>query len=401
MSIFPGGTIGVLGSGQLGRMLAMAAHTLGYRVHVFSPDTDTPAGQAATREITASYDDVDALRAFASGVDVVTLEFENIPLGAIDVVERIVPVRPGRQVLATAQNRIVEKSTLRNAGLPVADHAAVRCSSDIVQFIEQCGDAGRVVLKSAEAGYDGIGQTIVEGTFDADAALSRIDTESAIVEKLIEFECELSVIGSRSDKGDVECFGPVLNRHRDHILDTSVAPAENLSPTVRAEAIEMTRTVLEQLDVCGVLCVELFYTTGGQLLINEIAPRPHNSGHLSIEAAVCSQFEQQVRAVCGLPLGSMQQVRPAAMANLLGQHVAGVTDWSSLLSWPTVKLHLYGKEDPRSRRKMGHLTATAANSAAAESQVLRARRDLMSNDSREQHDRDCPQYDLECEFHAD
>ena len=283
-------------------------------------------------------------------------------------------------MLATAQNRLAEKSIARSFGLPVADHAAVRRASDITEFIERSSSDGRFVLKSAEAGYDGKGQTVVNGTEDAGAAWERVGGGESILEEFVDFECELSVIGSRSVDGDVQCFGPIMNQHRDHILDVSVAPAEQLPDDVRADAIEMTRAVLEGLDVCGVLCVEFFYTVEGRLLINEIAPRPHNSGHLSIEAAGCSQFEQQLRAVCGLPLGSMQQVRPAAMANLLGQHVAQAAGWSSLLRRPNVKLHLYGKGDPRANRKMGHLTATADTAAVAESHVRAARRDLASDD---------------------
>jgi len=374
MIISPGSTIGVLGSGQLGRMFAIAAHQLGYRVHVYSPDALTPAGQAADLEITASYSDEDALRAFARHVDVVTIEFENIPLRAVEVIEECVPVRPGRTVLASAQNRITEKTMLRNAGLPVPEFATVGGQSDIAEFIQLGAGSRKVVLKSTEAGYDGKGQTIVNGLVDAAAGWARIGHGSAIVEDLVDFEFELSVVGARSVTGEFECFGPILNYHRDHILDVSIAPADCVPSKIRAEAIQMTRTILESLNVIGVLCVEFFYTKDGRLLINEIAPRPHNSGHLSIEAAETSQFEQQVRAVCGLPLGSMRQYAPAAMANLLGEHFGDVEpDWLALLEWPTVKLHLYGKNALRRERKMGHLTAVAASAAIAESHVRSAR----------------------------
>jgi len=381
MSFNPGATIGVLGSGQLGRMFAFAAHRLGYRVCVFSPDSGTPAGQAADREITAPYEDKNALRAFARRVDVVTVEFESIPLSAIEAVERIVPVRPGLNVLATAQNRIAEKTTLQQLGLPVPEFAPVSCAADIERFIDQAADSRPVVLKSASAGYDGKGQSIVNGKDDALEALHRIGDPQAIVEAHVDFECELSVVGARSVDGEIQCFGPIHNEHRDHILDVSVAPSDCLLPAVRAEAIEITQMVLEQLEVCGVLCVEFFYTRDGRLLVNEIAPRPHNSGHLTIEAATTSQFEQQVRAVCGLPLGSMQLLRPAAIANLLGEQLmAKEPDWNSLLAWPTLKLHLYGKGIPRAGRKMGHMTATASSSVVAESHVRGARRVLASHE---------------------
>ncbi len=378
MTVLPGGTIGMLGSGQLGRMFAFAAHRLGYHVVVYSPDANSPAGQAADREFAAAYDDEDRLREFARQADVVTLEFENIPLTTVKVVEEFAPVRPGPNVLAVAQNRIREKSTLRDAGLPVPKFVAVESSENIIAFLASQTRDQRGVLKSAEAGYDGKGQTIVEGSTDADAAWQRIGNASAIIEELVEFDCEVSVIGARGIDGRIECFGPVLNYHSNHILDVSVAPAVGVAEHLKREAVEITQAVLETLDVIGVLCVEFFVTTDGRLLINEIAPRPHNSGHLTIEAAVTSQFEQQVRAVCGLPLGSMQQLVPAAMANLLGDHLLpGPVPWKRLLAEPNVKLHLYGKAAARIGRKMGHVTATASQPEDAE-RIVREARDLLA-----------------------
>jgi len=391
MTIPPGATIGLLGSGQLGRMFAGAAHQLGYRVHVFSPDADSPAGQVSEQEISSPYDDVDALTKFAQHVDIVTLEFENIPLTAVNAIERFVPVRPGPDVLAAAQNRIVENSSLRKAGLPVPVFATVAGPNDIRTFLSRPNATAQAVLKSAEAGYDGKGQTRVSTSDDAADALSRIGTSNAIVEELVNFQLELSVIGARSPDGHIQCFGPIVNDHQNHILDVSVAPAEGIDPGICAEAIEITRCVLEHFDVTGVLCVEMFLTTDGRLLVNEIAPRPHNSGHLTIEACVTSQFEQQVRTVCGLPLGSMELLRPAAMANLLGDHLAApTTDVTAALQSPDVKLHLYGKRDPRLKRKMGHITATAATSTVAESLVRAARRAIAgtataANDGRISH----------------
>lgn len=357
--IQPGGTIGMLGSGQLGRMFASAAHQLGFRVHVFSPDQDSPAGRVSEREFTADYDDEAALVEFARGVDVVTFEFENVALAAVDCIQQHVPVRPGREVLRVAQNRIVEKTTLRSFGLPVPEFTPIDEAQQIAQFMQRGGAAKPVVIKSAESGYDGKGQTVVQSLEDVTSGYQRIGEVPSIAEELVDFACELSVIGARSVTGEIECFGPVLNHHEDHILDVSVAPVESISAAVKAEAIEIGRAVLEQLEVIGVLCVELFLTTDDTLLINEIAPRPHNSGHLTIEAAVTSQFEQQARAVSGLPLGSMEQLHPAAMANLLGRHyLPDGQDWSGLLRTPNAHLHLYGKSQSQPKRKMGHITVT-------------------------------------------
>ncbi|MEZ6059159.1 MAG: 5-(carboxyamino)imidazole ribonucleotide synthase [Planctomycetaceae bacterium] len=378
MTFLPGSTIGMLGSGQLGRMFAFAAHQLGYRIVVYSPDRNSPAGQAANREISAAYDDADALRKFAKSVNVVTLEFENIPIPTVEVVEQFVPVRPGPHVLAVAQNRIREKSTLQRAGLPVPKFVAVQSADDITTFLQSETTNQRGVLKSAEAGYDGKGQTIAEGILDTADAWNRIGNASAIIEELVDFRCEVSVIGARGIDGQIECFGPVLNHHSNHILDVSIAPAMGLAASLNLEAIEITRSVLESLDVVGVLCVEFFVTSDGRLLINEIAPRPHNSGHLTIEAAVTSQFEQQVRAVCGLPLGSMEQIRPAAMANLLGDHLLpGPPAWERLLANPEIKLHLYGKDEARIGRKMGHLTSMADTPEDAQRIVRNARKSLV------------------------
>lgn len=379
MIITPGSTIGVLGGGQLGRMFTAAAQRMGYRVHVFSPQVDTPAGQVADIEITSAYDNRDAVQAFARHVDVVTYEFENIPVQIIDDIVDVVPVRPGRKALMTAQNRIAEKSALRSAGLPTADFAPVYETDHIAAFCQRHPNSSRFVVKSAESGYDGKGQMVIDRGRTPDGVIEKIGTHTAVVELWVDWECELSVIGARSTNGEIQCFGPVINQHHQHILDVSVAPANHLPQEVRAAAVEMTQTVLELLDVVGVLCVEFFLTKDGSLLINEIAPRPHNSGHLTIEAAVTSQFEQHVRAVCGLPLGSMQQLQPAAMANLLGDHLADAPlDWASLFGWSTIRLHLYGKRIPKSGRKMGHLTATAPSVELAESNVCAARSELQS-----------------------
>jgi len=362
----------------------MAAQSLGYHVHVYSPGANTPAGQSADLEITAPYLDEDALKAFSQDVDVVTFEFENIPLAAIDVVNEFVPVRPGRNILATAQNRLLEKRFISELGIDVPRFLPVEGPDDIRSFFSEGKFDEQAVLKSAESGYDGKGQTVVNGAGDAEDAWNRIGGCSAIVEEKIDFEIELSVVGARSIDGKMEWFGPILNDHQNHILDVSVAPANSLPTSVSAAAISATQAIMEHFDLCGVLCVEFFLTSSGRLLVNEIAPRPHNSGHMTIEAATTSQFEQQARAVCGLPLGSMRQKAPAAMANLLGQHLNfDQPNWSSMFQSPTVKLHLYGKAAPRVDRKMGHLTALAERTSTAESLVRSARSAIAQQNSNE------------------
>ncbi len=372
--ILPGSTIGVLGSGQLGRMFAIAARRLGYRVHVFSPDDDTPTGQVADVEIQAAYDDLDAVARFAGQVDAVTFEFENVPAGTIEVVDKVVPVRPGGQVLHTTQHRLREKSFLRSMGIPTTPFRAIRALSDL----EPLGaDDFPAILKTAAWGYDGKGQVKIDAPAGAASAWSQLDCDEAVLEQFVEFKAELSVVAVRGQDGSFAAYGPIENRHRNHILDVSITPTD-LAPSVAAEAVEMARSIVEQLDVVGVLCVEFFLTHDDGLLVNELAPRPHNSGHLTIDAHVSCQFEQQVRSICGLPLGATTQLRPAAMVNLLGDvWQGGEPDWSQALAIEDVKLHLYGKREPRVGRKMGHLTALAETSEAAVKRGLAARQALL------------------------
>jgi 5-(carboxyamino)imidazole ribonucleotide synthase len=370
--IQPGSTIGVLGSGQLGRMFTIAARRMGYRVHVLSPDDDTPTGQVADVEIEASYDDLDAVARFARSVEVVTFEFENVPVEAIERVEQFVPVCPNGRALHTTQHRLREKSFFRNAGLPVTPFQAVRSSNDLKQTLKNTGR--KAVLKTAAWGYDGIGQQLVEPDIDHSGVWSSMNVDEAILEEFVDFERELSVVAARGFDGQFAHYEPITNVHKNHILDVSVSPAD-IPPSVSAEAVEIARAVMEKLEVVGVLCVEFFLTRSGNLLINELAPRPHNSGHLTIDAHVTCQFEQQVRAVCGLPLGSSRQLRSAAMANLLGnQWQDGDPQWSEACALPDVKLHLYGKRGIRPGRKMGHLTALAETPSAAMELVREARR---------------------------
>ena len=369
--ILPGSTIGVLGGGQLGRMFAMAARRLGYRVHTFAPEHDTPAGQIADVEIEAPYDDLDKVRAFARRVDVVTFEFENVPAASAAAAEEYAIVRPDRRALEIAQNRIREKTFLVQHGLPVAPFAPVRTAAELVEAIALIGRPS--VLKTATSGYDGKGQVSVAVDGDPASAWCALGNREAVLEAFIDLEREVSVIGARAVDGSCSHFEPIENVHRHHILDLSMAPAD-LPPGVSAEAIEISRVVMEALDYIGILCIEFFVARDGRLLVNELAPRPHNSGHLTFDACRTSQFEQQLRAVCGLPLGAPGLLQPAAMANLLGDLWAdGEPDWTRALSFPNVKLHLYGKSAARPGRKMGHLTALAPTRDEARLQVVNAR----------------------------
>jgi len=375
--ILPGATIGILGSGQLGRMFAIAARRMGYRVHVLSPEFDTPAGQVADVEVVASYDDLDTVEDFARYVDVVTFEFENVPLATTITAEKHCPVRPGGRVLHTTQNRLREKTFLATNGLPVASFQVVCSDEELKSAVNTLGLPA--VLKTADWGYDGKGQVRLTIADDAATAWARLKAPEAILEQFVDFASELSVVGARGLDGEVRLFDPVENRHVNHILDVSVSPA-GIPPNVANEALTIVRSVLELLDVVGVLCVEFFLTRDGRLLINELAPRPHNSGHLTIDSHVTCQFEQQVRAVCGLPLGSTRQTIPSAMANLLGDlWSSGSLNWGNVCLNPDVKLHLYGKFAARPGRKMGHLTAVADTAEEAVAKVLAARSALQTN----------------------
>lgn len=372
MTILPGATVGVLGSGQLGRMFAIAARRMGYRVHTFSPEYDTPTGQVADLEVTAAYDDLDRVREFARGVSVVTFEFENVPAATAAAAAGHAEVRPAGSVLHTTQNRLREKGFLAGSGFPVAKFAAVRSAEELRRALEEIG--APAVLKTADWGYDGKGQVKIDGNLDT--AWESLGAREAILEAFVDFEREVSVVAARGIDGSFAHFGVLANDHRNHILDVTVAPAP-VPPEVEKEAVEIARGILEGLGVVGVLCVEMFLTRDGKLLVNELAPRPHNSGHLTFDACVTSQFEQQLRAICGLPLGSTELLRPAAMANLLGDlWSGGEPDWAAACRFPEVKLHLYGKAAARPGRKMGHLTALASTPEEARARVIAAREAL-------------------------
>jgi 5-(carboxyamino)imidazole ribonucleotide synthase len=375
--ILPGATIGVLGSGQLGRMFAIAARRMGYRVHTFSPDSDTPTGQVADQEFENSYDDLDAVREFARTVSVVTFEFENVPAATVEAASAFAPVRPGGAVLHTTQHRLREKTFLEGAGFPVARFRRVTSGDELRAAAQEIGLP--CVLKTAGFGYDGKGQSKLSTPEDVGRAAASFACES-VLEAFVDFAREVSVVAARGACGEFAHYGVIENEHRQHILDVSVAPADGIPANVAREAVEMAHSVLQTLDVVGVMCVEFFLTRDDRLLINELAPRPHNSGHLTFDACLTSQFEQQLRAVCGLPLGSTELLRPAAMSNLLGElWRQGEPDWPAVLAFPDVKLHLYGKLEPRTGRKMGHLTALADTPQEA-ARIVRAARATLSQD---------------------
>jgi 5-(carboxyamino)imidazole ribonucleotide synthase len=373
-AILPGATVGVLGSGQLGRMFAIAARRMGYRVHTFSPDSDTPTGQVADREYQHAYEDLDAVREFARGVSVVTFEFENVPAESVEAAAQLAPVRPSGEVLYTTQHRLREKNFLARWGFPVTAFRHVTSVESLRAALAEVGYPA--VLKTAGFGYDGKGQAKIETDADAERLAATLGGREWVLEAFVDFEREVSVVGARNGAGEFRHYGVVENAHRRHILDLSIAPAR-VSEATEREAVEIARAVMEALDMVGVMCVEFFLTRRGRLLINELAPRPHNSGHFTFDACVTSQFEQQLRAVCGLPPGSTELLRPAAMANLLGDlWQAGEPDWRAALTFPAVKLHLYGKSEARVGRKMGHLTVLASSAEEAARTVLAARDSL-------------------------
>lgn len=372
----PGSTIGILGSGQLGRMLAIEARRLGYRVYVFSPDRETPAGALADREFTADYEDVDAVAAFAREVHVVTFEFENVSAASAGAARLHSIVRPAGEILQIAQHRIDEKTFLESADAPVGSFRPLVTDEDLRDATNAW--RGPAVLKTATLGYDGKGQRKVMRSSDLADAWNELGGVECILEDLIDFDKEVSVVIARGIDGVTADYGVIENRHVNHILDVSFAPAA-ISEATRREAREVAHRVAEALQLVGLMCIEMFVLRDGSILVNEIAPRPHNSGHLTIEGSVTNQFEQQIRAVCGLPLGSTRFHSPVAMANLLGDlWENGTPDWSPALAVEGVKLHLYGKAHAKPGRKMGHLTAVADSADDALRAVLEARRSLKS-----------------------
>jgi 5-(carboxyamino)imidazole ribonucleotide synthase len=377
-TVLPNSIIGVFGSGQLGRMLAIEARKMGYRIHTFSPETDTPTGQIADYETAADYEDLDAVRKFAKAVDVITFEFENVPSKTVEAAGETTAVYPRGEILHTTQNRLREKTFLSAKNFPVADFRHIKTVEDLYQAATEIGMPA--VLKTAGFGYDGKGQTKIETVGNIEPAFEKLKGGEMVLEKFIQFEKEISVVCARDRAGNFAHYGVIENSHSRHILDISFAPAL-VSEKVFREAIEIARSVAETFDYVGTLCVEFFLTKDEKLIINELAPRPHNSGHLTFDHCVTSQFEQQLRAVCGLPLGSTEFYKPCAMANLLGDvWEKGEPDWARALQIPNVKLHLYGKAEPRAGRKMGHLTAAAATAEEAVENVSKARLEIQKTE---------------------
>jgi 5-(carboxyamino)imidazole ribonucleotide synthase len=349
----PGDTIGILGGGQLGRMLAMAAARLGLRCQVFAPDPDSPAFEVVMNATCAEYADVEALELFASDVDVITYEFENIPSAAAMILGARRPVLPDRKILETTQDRLAEKDFITRLGIGTANYADVTSAASLRDAIARIGLPA--VIKTRRFGYDGKGQAMIRAGDDPDLIWSDLGTKSAILEAFVPFEREISVIAARSADGQVECFDVTENEHRDHILKVSRAPAA-IPDSLAAEARAIAEKIAAALDYVGVLAVEMFVLAAGdgpKVLVNEIAPRVHNSGHWTLDGASISQFEQHIRAIAGWPLGKPVRHGPVTMTNLIGDEINTYETW---LSVPGATVHLYGKGTPRSGRKMGHVT---------------------------------------------
>jgi 5-(carboxyamino)imidazole ribonucleotide synthase len=356
--ILPGSTIGVLGGGQLGRMLALAGSHMGYRFATLDPTPDSPLGQVAAKQITAGYGDAEAARALARMSDVITYEFENVDAAVADMLERESYVPQGSRLLYTTQHRLREKRAIEAAGAPVAPYAEIGSLSELEAAVERFGTP--CVLKTATGGYDGKGQWVIrsaEECGEAYASLNRAGTE-LVLEQFIRFEREISAIAARSPRGEVKVFPIAENIHIDNILHLSIVPARTTDAVLK-RAEELAVKIAEALDVIGLIAVEMFLTPEGELYVNELAPRPHNSGHYTMEACKTSQFEQHVRAVCNLPLGSAELLTPVVMVNVLGEHMEPLLNWLGRQKEESrdvsVKVHLYGKAEAKHKRKMGHV----------------------------------------------
>ena len=344
----PNATIGILGGGQLGRMLSVAASRLGFKTHIYEPAANPPAGQVADAVTTASYEDEAALKAFAASVDVITYEFENVPTSALDLLESIKPIRPNRRALAVSQDRVAEKEFLSGLGLNIAPFAAVDTAEDLDKAIAEIG--APAILKTRRFGYDGKGQARIMDAADAPKAIADVAGAPSVLEGFVEFSHEVSVIAARGQAGDVSCFDPGENVHTDGILHTTTVPA-NLTASQRMDAVLLAAKILNELEYVGVMGVELFVTKQG-LVVNEIAPRVHNSGHWTQNGCVIDQFEQHIRAVVGWPLGDGKRHSNVEMLNLIGDDVDRIPEFAKDGS---VAIHMYGKADVKKGRKMGHV----------------------------------------------
>jgi 5-(carboxyamino)imidazole ribonucleotide synthase len=371
----PGSTVGLLGGGQLGRMFAIAARRMGYRVHTYEPSPDSPAGQISDREFNGSYSDWDLLETFVQSVDVVTFEFENIPAEVVDRISRSKPVHPRSEVLHICQNREREKNFLRTHHYP---HAPFAVLSDQVELDAALDAIGLpAVLKSADFGYDGKGQQMIHPGTRTESLISTAGR--SILEKWISFDREFSVICARDAHGKVAVFPASENIHTRHILDYSIVPAR-IDPAVQNLAQSMAKNIANDLKVVGLIAVEFFLSRDNELMVNELAPRPHNSGHYTVDACLTSQFEQQLRAVCGLPFGSPDLLRPVVMVNLLGDlwKAGAQPDWGPVLNDPYAKLHLYGKLEGRPGRKMGHFCVLRETVEEALADALQIKQELIN-----------------------
>jgi 5-(carboxyamino)imidazole ribonucleotide synthase len=373
--------LAILGGGQLGRMAAMAARTMGYRVRVMDPEAACPASFVADETVVGSWDDVTAARRLATGADVVTLEIEQIGVDALRVVDSLAPLRPGVEPVRIIQDKTLQKPWLAEHGFPVGPFRVVRSETELRDAVTALG--GEVFVKTGRGGYDGRGQ--VRGPADGldfRRVWRELGERPAVVEKALDLDCEISVMAARSPSGEVRAFPAARNHHENQILSWSVLPA-GVAPEIEARAEALAAEMVAKLDLAGLLCAELFVTRAGELFVNELAPRPHNSYHQSERGCATSQFEQLVRAICNLPLGSTELIAPCAIANLLGDlWLKGEPDFPSALAVPGVRLHLYEKHTPRAGRKMGHLSAVGATAEEALERVLDARGRLANHSRR-------------------
>lgn len=373
--ILPPAMLGMLGGGQLGRFFVIAAHEMGYKVTVLDPDKNSPAGKIADVHLCAKYDDADALKKIADTCSAVTTEFENVPAATLDALALTIPVRPAAKSVAIAQHRVSEKDFLKNAGLPVAPYAVIDTEADLP---EDDSDIYPAILKVARFGYDGKGQARVANLAEAKSAFASFSQEECVLEKMLKLDYEVSVVLARDVHGHVATFPTSENSHLNGILDVSIIPARG-SDAVNHQAQKLAISVAEKLEYTGVLGVE-FFVCGGELLVNEIAPRPHNSGHYTLDACITDQFEQQVRVMTGLPLGSSRQHSPAVMVNILGDVWPNDCQfepaWHIALNNPQLKMHLYGKHEARAGRKMGHFTVLNTNRDEAIKQAMQVRSEL-------------------------
>lgn len=373
--IRPPATLGMLGGGQLGRFFVMAAHELGYRVMVLDPDPNSPAGRIADHHLVAAYEDTQALERMAEQCAAVTTEFENVPAQTLAHLSKFIPVRPGAEAVAICQNRMAEKGFLHSQGLPHAPYAEIHGEGDLARVDNTLFPA---ILKVARFGYDGKGQARVANREEALAAFRQFKGEACVLEQMLTLDYEVSVVLARDETGRVECFPTAENSHSRGILDITRVPART-SACMASDAEDLAARIAAGMDYIGTMAVE-FFVSRGKLYINEMAPRPHNSGHYTIDACVTDQFEQQVRALCGLPMGSPRAHSAAVMVNLLGDlwfqqdpHHAREPDWARLYAIPNLKLHLYGKHHARPGRKMGHFTVVGEDPVQVQQAALAAR----------------------------